>query len=729
MPSAALAVDGDDTIDWNSAPASLIHQKMWQAKASAFLDKQFARSLISQSALVSTQTNHDVKFYDIAIRVDDTAQILYGSVHSISAAAEDNVTAVQVDLYDNMVIDSIIDAAAGPLTFTRATNVITVNLSHAYNTGEEFEFTIYYFGHPTEGGFQAFAFDVRLGKQVISSLSEPYFARTWWPCKDRPDEKADSFYIAITVDTSFYVGSNGTLDSTVYPGGNAHTFYYKEHHPMTPYLFSVAISPYTVWYDKWVYNNGADTMPLVHAVYSDQYANSVTGFGVTPGAITIFSNDFGIYPFHDEKYGHSNFTWGGGMEHQTMTSMTGTSFGFSTPVVVHELGHQWWGDMITCQSWGHIWLNEGWASYCEALYYEALQGTTAYRNYMNSMAYTGGGSIYIYDTTSVYIIFGSIVYDKGAWVLHMLRGVVGDDLFFQGVRDYYNSQYKFGSVTTEQFRDLFEGSTGVDLHNFFQDWIYGTYFPTYRYSYYQEPSDTGGYNIYLYVEQRQSTQPQVFHMPVQFVFNPVSGLGVADTVRLMVDERAKLYKLNFPQQINSIQLDPAGWILKSVVTGSWTFKLITLPEEISSGEQYIYYVDTVEARGATSTTASISGGALPPGYSISPAGVISGVTSDTGLYAFTVRITENNFGTYVEGQFSIHISPTSFIPGDVNGDHSVDVEDLVYMVEYMFNDGPAPAMEASADVNGDCSVDISDVVYMAEYEFLSGPAPVVGCAP
>ncbi len=729
MVSVASAAQDEDTINWNEAPPSLIHQKMWQAKASAHFDKELARNLMAQNALVSTQTNYDVKYYDVAIRVDDTNQVLFGSVHSVSAATEDNVSQVQVDLYSNMVIDSIVDASAGQLTFSRASNVVTVNLSHPYNTGDDFEFTIYYFGHPVEGGFQAFAFDTYSGKQVISSLSEPYFARTWWPCKDRPDDKADSFHIAITVDTSFYCGSNGTLDSTVYTGGNAHTFYWKEHHPMTSYLFSVAISPYHVWYDQWVYNNGADTMPLIHAVFPDQYANSLTGFGISPAALTIFSNDFGLYPFRDEKYGHSNFTWGGGMEHQTMTSMIGNSFGFAASTVVHEMGHQWWGDMITCQSWPHIWLNEGFASYCEALYFEATQGNAAYHTYMNGMRFTGSGSIYITDTSSVNIIFGSIVYDKGAWVLHMLRGMVGDSLFFAGIRDYYSSQYQYGSATTEQFRDIMENATGYDLNDFFQDWIYGTYFPTYRYSYYQEPSAGGGYDLWLYVEQRQSSNPQVFHMPVQFAFSPASGLGSADTVRLDINQRNQLFHLTFPTQVNNVQLDPVAWILKSVIAGSWTFKIVTLPDEISDGQQYVPYQDTVKARGATNLVASISAGALPTGFSISPDGIISGTTADTGLFTFTVRVTETNFNTFTEAQFSIHIAPSSFLAGDVDGSGSLDVADLIYLADFMFNGGPLPIVGAAADVNGDCIVDIADVIYLVDYQYAGGPAPVPGCAP
>ncbi|MFQ6008870.1 MAG: M1 family aminopeptidase, partial [Candidatus Zixiibacteriota bacterium] len=363
--SSVVTADADNgPTDGEIIPASVIHQKLAEGKVATYLNKRRALALAATEQLENTQTNYDVLFYDIYIRVDDTNEIIYGKVTFVALAAEDGVNEVQVDFFDNMTIDSIV-APSGALLYTRANNVVTVTLDATYNTGEQFDFDFWYHGHPEEGGFQAFAFDIRQGKKVISTLSEPYFARTWWPCKDRTDDKADSFNIAIEVDTVFYVGSNGTLDSIVYNGGTSNTFYYSVRYPMTTYLFSLAISEYTVWYDEWVYNNGQDTMPIVNACYPDRLADAQAGWGITPQAITIFSEQYGQYPFVQEKYGHANFEWGGAMEHQTMSSMTGSWFGFYEPVVVHELSHQWWGDMITCKGWGHIWLNEGWASYSE----------------------------------------------------------------------------------------------------------------------------------------------------------------------------------------------------------------------------------------------------------------------------------------------------------------------------------------------------------------------------
>ena len=231
--------------DWEDVPASVIHQKLWEGKVSAALDKEFVRQLAAMAPVENTQTNYDVLFYDVDIRVNDTAEIIYGIVKMIAAATIDDVAEVQVDFHDGMILDSI-QASSGPLAFSRLDNVVTVTLDAVRNSGEQFEAIFYYYGHPTEGGFQGFSFAYHNGTPVISSLSEPYFARSWWPCKDRMDDKADSMDIAITVDTAFYAASNGILDSTVSSGANAHTFYWSVRYPIVTYLFSVAISDYKI---------------------------------------------------------------------------------------------------------------------------------------------------------------------------------------------------------------------------------------------------------------------------------------------------------------------------------------------------------------------------------------------------------------------------------------------------------------------------------------------------
>jgi hypothetical protein len=418
------------------------------------------------------------------------------------------------------------------------------------------------------------------------------------------------------------------------------------------------------------------------------------------------------------------------MEHQTMSSMSGSSFGFSEPVVVHELAHQWFGDMITTFSWGHIWLNEGWASYAEADYYLEKDGWSAYHSYMNGMAYSGGGTIFVEDsdTSEVWSIFnGGLSYDKGSWVVHMLRGVLGDQLFYNGVEAYYNSEYQHAAATTENFRDVFEQATGRELDWFFEDWIYGQYRPNYRYRFVQEISDSGGYDLYLLVEQIQTTDPQVFRMPVDF-FVDFAALP-DDTVQLWPNQRRNMFCFNLPDAVNNIVCDPADWVLKYESQDPWQLHFVCLSEDLTEGTQYSTYEDTLRAIGGSNDlTFSLTAGALPNGYSLSASGVISGTTPDTGQFNFTARVDDNFGGLFEILSFNLTVGPAQFIPGDIDLSFTeVNVADLVYLVDYMFTDGPEPPVLNLADVDGNCQIDIGDLVYLVDYMFDDGPVPVIGC--
>ena len=705
---------------------SEIHRMLWEGKVSAKLQKEAVRKLITNDSKDNTQTNYNVTYYDVAIRINDTTEIIYGSVHLHATSAAMSVGAVQVDLYNNMIVDSIVNQT-GTLFYLHEDNMIEITLDRLYLLDESFDFVIYYHGHPTEGGFQAFSFDERNGYKVISSLSEPYFARTWWPCKDRMDDKPDSMGIAITTDTAYYVASNGTLDSVVNVAANAHTYYYSVHYPIVTYLFSVAVSVYTVWYDEWVYNGGNDTLPLVHAVYPDRYGYSLEKYGITPYALGVLSDKFGPYPYPEEKYGHANFEWGGGMEHQTMTSMSGADFGYSEPVVVHEMGHQWWGDMITCESWADIWLNEGWASYTEALYWEEKYGNPNYRNYMAGMVFTGGGTIIVEDTTSVWNIFHSgLSYDKAAWVVHMLRGVLGDSLFFVGVDAYYNSVHQYGSATTEDFKNVFESATGQELDYFFEQWIYGEYMPNYEWSYMQQQNDSGWFDTYIYIKQKQIVPPLVFTMPIKC---PVDYQTVPDdTIRIFNDEKEHLITMVLPDSILNMQFDPHDWILKYAQQVDFGLMILTENEDLSNGEQYTTYADTLSTIGGDGSYGyMIMNGALPPGLSLGLDGIISGAPTDTGSYSFTVYVQDGFGKASGEKNLSIHIGEGEGRPGDFDMDDKTNVVDLTALIEYLFAGGSSPVNPNLADVNSDCKINVVDLTIMVEYLFGSGGLLLIGC--
>ena len=158
------------------------------------------------------------------------------------------------------------------------------------------------------------------------------------------------------------------------------------------------------------------------------------------------------------------------MEHQTISSMGG----HSEWLIAHELGHQWWGDLVTCSSFHHIWLNEGFARFSEAIWDEASQGFEAYKSYWQSHSYFGPGTIYVEEpNTAAQIFNGNLTYNKAGWVVHMLRGVMGDSLFFESRRSYgYNDSLAYSDATTEDFKNVCEHISGIDLTSFFEQWIY-----------------------------------------------------------------------------------------------------------------------------------------------------------------------------------------------------------------------------------------------------------------
>ncbi|MFH2037284.1 MAG: M1 family metallopeptidase, partial [Candidatus Zixiibacteriota bacterium] len=700
----SLSETEDLSNSYDSYSPAEIHKIMGEMKAGNLeRQKAFTNYALTTKSLIS-QEEYDVRFYRVNLNVDDDNGIIYGQVLIEAEALIDNADSIEVDLFDNIVVDSVYDSN-GQLNFLHSSDKLLVELDKEYLSGEIFSFSVAYHGHPTGTGLDGFSFDTNAwGNKVIASLSEPYSARSWWPCKDRTDDKADSMDIIVTVDTALYCASNGTLIDTVVNGDGTWTFFYQVRYPIVTYLFSVAISNYTVWTD-WYNYSPTDSMELVHHVYPARYVYSLSKYGMSPYILQVLSQNFGPYPFLNEKYGHANFEWGGGMEHQTITSMTGGDFGFKEAVVVHEAAHQWWGDMITCGSWHHIWLNEGFASYAEALYYETKNGKLNYHAYMDSMKFINGGTIYIYDTTNVWNIFGSIVYDKGAWVLHMLRKVVGDENFFNIFDTYYNSEFKHGSAVTDDFKNICETVSGMDLNAFFEQWIYGTYYPRYYWESLTEyNSKTGGYNTYVSVRQGQPAPPYMYTMPIDLVFNYSSG---TDTVTVNNEAVDTIYIIGSAQPPTNVQLDPLNWILKEDYNSTWTYHQI--PFGLSVGHQYVHYLDSIVVKGGSGENRySIISGSLPDGFELdSITGHIEGIPLDSGTYVFEIRTDEvNKLFTEDIAEYTLTIAAGTGTPGDADNNDAVNLLDITFLIGFLYKDGNAPFVPILADPNNSCTINI-----------------------
>jgi peptidase M1-like protein/thrombospondin type 3 repeat protein len=512
----------------------------------------------------------DVERYTIAIRVQPApARRVDGTVRMQARVAAAPISTLVVGLYKDMSVTSIVTGTGTPLSSSHPDNFLTITLDRTYNPGELVDFTIAYGGKPASanGGY-AFLFATHgpNNDPIISSLSEPDFATVWWPCIDRPDDKA-IVDMDLTVPNTLTGVSNGVLIGTTDNGDGTRTFRWRSSYEISTYLVSVAISNYFTWTDYYTPVTGGPVMPVQNWVYGEQAAAAQTDLSVTVPQLTFFSTLFGEYPFVAEKYGHAIFPFNGGMEHQTVTSYGGTLIRGDHRydwIVAHELAHQWWGDAVGPMEWPEIWLNEGFATYCEALWQEHLGGPGAYHTYMASLD-SRPFCATIYDPPASCDLFGHTVYDKGAWVLHMLRHIVGDTAFFQGMRDYYVA-YKGANATTTLFKEVMQNASGLDLGPFFDRWIYVTGEPAYRFGW-TRASTPAGWVTHLRIEQTQITPP--FTMPIDIrVTWPggsqtfvVQNSGVAQDIALPP----------VPAAPTAVDFDPDVWIL-------WTLNFMTLAD-------------------------------------------------------------------------------------------------------------------------------------------------------
>jgi aminopeptidase N len=255
------------------------------------------------------------------------------------------------------------------------------------------------------------------------------------------------------------------------------------------------------------------------------------------------------------------FTYGG-MEHQTMTTINRSWLSGNRRFeygIAHELAHQWWGDMVTLSDFRHVWLNEGFATYAEDIFAENFYGRSTFETRMANLLQT-----YFYYDEHVgrfplfdpWAYFNGAEYYKGGLILHMLRGIIGDDNFFTGMR-HYATLYKYGNASTEDFRDAMEAVSGVDLDYFFQEWIYEQGYPEYQYAWQSEPFGDH-YRVNFQLVQIQQNAP-IFSMPIQLLISTTSG----DTlVTIFSSQQNELFQIEVTNQPNAVQFDPNNWLIK-----------------------------------------------------------------------------------------------------------------------------------------------------------------------
>ncbi len=510
------------------------------------------------------QREFDSRFVTIDIKVFINDDSIKATVQTWFESLTNGLTDIVLDFDDVYTVDSIFGNAT---SYTLVGESLTVTLDRPYNTGEIFSVATVYHGRPRIiGGIKGFRFENHVGNvPVVATLCTPYLAHTWWPCVDGPADKLDSVHLFITIpDTSYmgyplYAASNGTLIDTTHLGDGWVVFEWHENYPVVPYYVSVSISNYHIFSHTYYYNT--DSMGVPYYVFPEDYESAQETFSATVNMIVFFANLFGEYPFITEKYSMAEIGFYGAIENQTKTIMGGVHMGWYM-VVCHELAHMWFGDMISPVSWHHVWVNEGFATYCEALWWGDQYGMHEYHNYMDDLTYLDEGTIYLEDISDPFGIFVAIVYAKGAWVLHMLRHVVGDSTFFDILYQYATDPlFMYKNASTEDFQQVCETISGMDLSNFFNQWIYDERYPRYEYRWSSTHDTSGNYQVMVTIEQKQKEfgwRP-VFVMPIDLIFHFSSG---DTTVVVQNNDTLQTYLFEFSEEPTTMELDHDNWVLK-----------------------------------------------------------------------------------------------------------------------------------------------------------------------
>lgn len=438
-----------------------------------------------------------------------------------------------VDLYDNITINSLTFNGTPFTNYTRSQDKIWMDVSSdPIGPGQQFEIEVDYshvYGSTWQGlMFRRHGVDNTPG---ICSVDQPYMSPGWWPCFNVPGDKATAD-IYMTFPDWMTAVSNGILQSEVDNGNGTKTVHYLENHPLYSDVLSVAMTDYTAWTDTYVSPLDATEMTLYYYAFPEDAAKAVVDFAINKDAMEYFAQIYGEYPFIDEKYGIAEtLNSMGSIENQTITSLTyrATQSAVNWDVIVHELAHQWWGDWVTCKTWNHLWLHEGFATYSEVLFNEYNVGDPAGSfmavNYDDGL-YAGAlaDTVYVEDEDlKMPFVPSGAVYEKGAWVMHMLRYIMGDADFIDAVKAF-GAAHAYSTASTDDFKAALEAVYGSTLTAFIDQWIYTPYRPLYA-TIYETASREGGYQVDVNLRQTQPHQVQdisgnpvrdYYIMPVEF---------------------------------------------------------------------------------------------------------------------------------------------------------------------------------------------------------------------
>jgi aminopeptidase N len=494
----------------------------------------------------------DILHYDLKFDLYPDESLLKGDATITGILLNKSSDEITLNFYDNLKIATL-RLNNHEAEYSNKNNLLHIKYSGGLDT---FNVEIIYEGTPKHVGLSGFVFGEINKSSVVFNLSEPDFASSWFPCHDVPSDKA-LLDIYITNDSTKVSVSNGILEDTLTNNGRK-TYHWKTIYPIATYLVCIYSADYVSFTDKYISQSKKDTLPIQYYVFSNQLKNAKIDFEDHPKMIDFFAKTFGEYPFIKEKYGVAEFLWQmGAMEHQTITGI-GSNFvsgkKFFNDIYVHELSHNWWGDAVTPSTFKDIWLNEGFATYSEALYAEHKSGAKALQSFMLDKALSNiKGKLYNPQDN----LFGATEYDKGAWVLHMLRKETGDSLFFKILKTYYET-YKYKNASTEDFKNICQSVTGKDWNKFFDQWVYeGEGKIELEYSWNTETS-IHAIKLRINISQVQTLYNN-YNFPLDIKILLDNGTHIYKTI--FIDSRQKDILIQLKVLPRDIELDPSHWLL------------------------------------------------------------------------------------------------------------------------------------------------------------------------
>lgn len=541
---------------------------------------KFRKNTGVQYAQSNLLNNYDIKHVKLDIAMERTTINVAGNATLLVQAKVAVLDTIALELLQAIVVDSVKVNNQLVTTYTHTNNHLYTPCTPTAN-GSLVSIQVFYHGAAPYHGFFSGVTNSQF-PEVTWTLSESYQGRDWWPCKQILSDKIDSVDVWITTDSSNKAGSNGLLKNITILG-NKKRYEWHSNYMINYYLISAAVAKY-IEYTTYAHPTqlAGDSILIQNYLYNQNtLTNYKTEIDKTGKYIEVFSDAFGLYPFWKEKYGHCESELGGGEEHQTMTTIGG---GFSDDLVDHELAHQWWGDNVTCASYRDIFINEGFASYCEYVGIErtgtAAQALVKIKSVQNSVLSQTNGSVYVplADLYNEFRIFDNVLsYDKGSAIIHMMRfEAQNDSLFFKALQNF-QSQFKDSVATGEDLKTVLQNTIGVSYANFFNQWYYGEGYPKYSLVWAQA-NDTLTLNV-----NQASSAPLVtplFKMLMEYKLKSAQGDTVVKGYQTANSNEFK-FKLN-GKTISQLVVDPNFKVVKKVLSNLNTTQLSTINNSLTA---------------------------------------------------------------------------------------------------------------------------------------------------